>query len=122
MGLPEHTSINKYAIELKEDKHSSYGPIYSLGLVELTIFKTYIKTHLKTGFICLSKSLAGTSIFFDRKQDGNLRLYVNHKGLNNLTIKNWYLLLLINKTLDWLGQTKYFTQIDLTKVYYQIEI
>lgn len=49
--LPENTSINEYAIELEEEKQLPYGPIYNLGLVKLETLKTYIGTHLKTGFI-----------------------------------------------------------------------
>ena len=49
--LPERTKFNEYAINLEDSKQSPYGPIYSLGLVELETLKTYIETHLKTGFI-----------------------------------------------------------------------
>ena len=51
MELPENTSINEHAIKLQNGKQPPYGPIYSLGPVELETLKTYIKTHLKTGFI-----------------------------------------------------------------------
>ena len=51
MELPENTGINEYAIELIDDKQSLYGPIYSLGPVDLETLKAYIETHLKTGFI-----------------------------------------------------------------------
>ena len=49
--LPERTKLNEHAINLEDGKQSPYGPIYSLGLVELETLKTYIETHLKTGFI-----------------------------------------------------------------------
>ena len=49
--LPEHTELNKHAINLKKGKQLAYGPIYNLGLIELETLKIYIKTHLKTGFI-----------------------------------------------------------------------
>ena len=49
--LPERTELNEHAIDLEDDKQPPYGPIYSLGLVELETLKTYIETHLKTGFI-----------------------------------------------------------------------
>ena len=49
--LPENTDINEHAIELQDGKQLPYGPIYSLGQVELETLKTYIKTHLETGFI-----------------------------------------------------------------------
>ena len=66
MKLPENTSMNKYVIELVEGKKSPYGPIYSLSPVELETLKTFIKTHLKTGFIRLSKSPAGAPIFLTK--------------------------------------------------------
>ena len=74
--------------------------MYSLGLVELETLKTYIETNLKNSFIRYSKSPGGASIFFDKKLDGSLRLCVDYRGLNNLTIKNRYLLLLVREFLD----------------------
>ena len=74
--------------------------------MELETLKAYIETHLKTGFIWPSKSPAGAPILFDKKPDGSLRLYVDYRGLNNLTIKNWYPLPLIGKSLDRLGCAK----------------
>ena len=77
--------------------------------MELEILKTYIKTHLKTGFIRPFKSPASTPILFNKKLDGSFCLCVNYRDLNNLTIKNQYLLPLINESLDQLGYAKRFT-------------
>ena len=88
MELPKNTGINEYAIELQDGRQPSYGPIYSLGLVELETLKTYIKTHLKNGFIWPFKSPAGAPILFDKKPDSSLWLCVDYQSLNNLTIKN----------------------------------
>lgn len=107
--LPERTDLNKHAIELREGKQPPYGPIYSLGPVELETLKTYIETNLANGFIRPSKSPAGAPILFVRKPDGSLRLCVDYRGLNNLTIKNRYPLLLIGESLDRLGRAKRFT-------------
>ena len=107
--LPENTGMNEHAIELEEGKQPSFGPIYSLGPVELETLKTYIKTNLANGFIRPSKSPAKAPILFNRKPNGNLRLYVNYWGLNNITIKNRYPLPLIDKSLDRLGRAKRFT-------------
>ena len=98
--LPEKTGINEHAIKLEEGKQPSFGPIYSLGLVELETLKTYIETNLANGFIRPSKSPVGALILFDRKPDGSLCLYVDYWDFNNLTIKNQYQLLLIGKSLD----------------------
>ena len=120
--LPERTELNEHAIDLEDGKQPPYGPIYSLGPVELETLKTYIKTHLKTGFIRPSKSPASAPILFDKKTNGSFRLCVDYWGLNNLTIKNRYPLPLIEESFDRLGQAKRFTQLDLTNTYYQMRI
>ena len=120
--LPKHTKINVHAIELVDGQQPPYGPIYSLGLVELETLKAYIETNLANGFIRPSKSPAGAPILFDRKSDGSFRLCVNYRSLNNFTIKNQYPLSLIEESLDRLGRAKQFTQLDLTSVYYWMRI
>ena len=81
--LLENTGINKYAIELEKDKQLLFGPIYSLGPVELETLKTYIKTNLANSFIRSSKSPAGAPILFNKKPNKNLRLCVDYQSLNN---------------------------------------
>ena len=98
--LPESTKLKKYAINLKDGKQPRYGPIYSLGPVELEILKIYIETYLKTGFIQPFKSPAGALILFDNKIDGTHYLCDDYQDLNNLTIKNRYPLPLIGKSFN----------------------
>ena len=107
--LLENTGMNKHTIKLEEGKQLLFGPIYSLGPVELETLKTYIKTNLANGFIRPSKSPMSALILFDRKPDGSLRLCVDYRGLNNITIKNQYPLPLIGESLDRLGRTRRFT-------------
>ena len=76
--LSKHTGINNHAIELVKDQQPPYGPIYSLGPVELESLKAYIETNLVNALIKPSKSPAGAPILFDRKSDGSLRLCVNY--------------------------------------------
>ena len=120
--LLERIGVNKHAIELKNTKQPPYEPIYSLRPVELKTFKTYIKTNLANGFIRASMSSTGALILFVRKPNGSLRLCVNYQGLNILRIKNWYLLSLIDKSLDRFGQAKQFIQLDFTSAYHQMRI
>ena len=120
--LSKRTGINKHVINLKDVKQPSYGPLYSLGPVELETLKTYMKINLANGFIQPSNSLANAPILFIRKPNNSFWLCIDYQGLKNLTIKNRYLILVIGKSLDQLGQAKYFTQLDLTSVYYRIRI
>ena len=100
--LSKCIGINKHAIELKDGMQPPYGPIYSLGLVELETLKTYIETNLANGFIRPLKSPAGAPIPFVHKHNNSLRLCIDCQGLKNLTIKNRYPLLLIDESLDQL--------------------
>lgn len=106
--LLEHIEINSHAINLDEGKKTLYEPIYSLGLVELEILKTYIKTNLANSFIRFFKSLASALILFARKLNESFWLCVDYRGVNNITIKNRYPLLLIDKSLNYLGHDNQF--------------
>ena len=106
--LPKYTGINDYAIKLVNGQQPPYGPIYSLGPVELETLKAYIETNLANGFIRPFKSYAGTPILFNQKSDGSLRLYINYQSLNNFTIKNRYPLPLIGESLNRLRKVKQF--------------
>ena len=56
------------------------------------------------------------------KKDGKFRLYIDYRQLNNITIKNRYLLLLIEELKDRLYKAKYFTKLDLRDGYYLVRI
>ena len=120
--LPKHIGINHHPIDLINDTQPPYDPIYNLEPGELETLKTYIETNLANGFIRPSKLPAKAPILFIRKKDGSLRLCVDYRGLNNLTIKNRYPLPLIGESLDRLGRAKRFTQLDLTNAYHQMQI
>ena len=49
--LLKTTMLNQHAIELQKSQQLPYGPIYSLGPVELTTLKIYIETNFANDFI-----------------------------------------------------------------------
>ena len=120
--LFKHPRINNHAIKLVDGQQPPYRSIYNLRPIELETLKAYIETNLANEFIKPSKFLANSPIFFNRKSDGFLCFCVNYRGLNNLTIKNRYLLPLIEKLLDRLRRAKQFIQLNLINVYHQMRI
>ena len=120
--LFKYIGINNRAIKLVNGQQILYGLIYSLKPVELEILKAYIKTNLANGFIRTFKSFTKAPIFFDQKSNDFLWLCFDHRGFNNLTIKNRYLLLLVKELLDRLERASKFTQLDLTSAYYRLRI
>ncbi len=91
-----------------DNQQPPYGLIYSLMSVELEILKAYIENNLANSFIRPFKSHDGAAILFDKKLDSSLRLCVDYRGLNNLTIKNRYFLPLVKESLDRLGRARRF--------------
>ncbi len=119
--LPFHKD-HDHAIDLVDGKQRSYGPIYSLSENELSILSTCIDKNLAKRFIRPSKSPAGAPVLFVPKPNRGFRLYVDYRGLNNLTIKNWYPFSLVGESLDRLVRAKQYTKLDLSDAYYRIRI
>ena len=56
------------------------------------------------------------------KKDGTIRLYIDYRGLNLVTIKDRCVLPLIIETLDRIIGVRYFMSLDLKDAYYRIRI
>jgi transposase InsO family protein len=119
--LPEHR-LYDCPIDLQPGKEPPWGPIYNLSPSELKALKEYIEEHLANGFIRHSKSPAGAPIFFVKKKDDSLRLVVDYRGLNKVTVRNRYALPLIPTLLERLSGAKYFTKLDLRGAYNLVRI
>ena len=119
--LPSH-GTQDHAIDLVEGKEPPYGPLYNLSATELKVLRTYLDDALAKGWIKHSISPAGAPILFVQKKDGSLRLCVDYRGLNAVTIKNRHPLPLIMETLDRLQGAKWFSKLDLKDAYHRIRI
>ena len=119
--LPEHHPM-EHRIDLEEGKQPPWSPIYNLSEPELQELRSYLDTFTRTGRIRRSISPAGAPILFVPKKDGTLRLCVDYRDLNEVTIKNRTPLPLISETLDRLGRAKIFTKLDLKEAYHRIRI
>jgi len=106
--LPPHRPYD-CRIDLKPDSSLPYGPIYPITVEETQALRDYIKENLEKNFIHKSISPAGAPILFVRKKDGTLRLCIDYRILNDITIRNSYPLPLINDLLEKARGAKYFT-------------
>jgi hypothetical protein len=115
--LPEHTPYD-YAIDLKTAETPPWGPCYPLSEKELEVLREWLKEMLETGKIRRSKSPAAAPILFVPKVHGrDLRLCVNYRGINKITIANRYLLPIMSELQDRVRDSKIFTKIDLKNGY-----
>ncbi|MBN6743027.1 RNA-directed DNA polymerase, partial [Acidithiobacillus sp. MC6.1] len=91
--------------------------MYQLSEKELGVLKDYIAVNLEKGFIRPSTSPAASPILFVPKKNGKLRLCVDYRQLNSITIKDRYALPLINELHDRLRGAQYFTSLDMRGAY-----
>jgi hypothetical protein len=119
--LPELSRV-VYSIEIEEEKKVFFGPIYILSANKLRVLREYLESNIINGWIRKSKSLIEVLVLFASKKDRTLRLCVDYRGLNKITIKNRYPLPLIGETLDRLSGAVRFTKLNLRYVYHRIRI
>jgi hypothetical protein len=89
---------------------------------ELAELKVQLKELLDKWYICSSSSPWGCPALFIKKKDQSLRLCVDYRPLNTVTIKNKYPLPRINILFDQLATAKVFFKVDLCSGYHQIKI
>jgi hypothetical protein len=89
---------------------------------ELAELKVQLQELLDKGYIRPISSPWGSPALFVKKKDGSLRMCVDYRPLNAVTIKNKYPLPRIDILFDQLTGAKVFSKIDLRSCYHQIKI
>ncbi|KAL4022676.1 hypothetical protein IC575_016420 [Cucumis melo] len=120
-GLPPHTEV-EFAIELEPDTVPISRAPYRMAPAELKELKVQLQELLDKGFIRRSVSPWGAPVLFVKKKDGSMRLCINYRELNKVTIKNRYPLPRIDDLFDQLQGATVFSKIDLRSRYHQLRI
>ncbi|KAH0710411.1 hypothetical protein KY284_011838 [Solanum tuberosum] len=120
-GVPPEREID-FGIDLLPDTRPICIPPYRMAPVELKELKEQLKDLLDKGFIRPSVSPWGTPILFMRKKDGSLRMCIDYRQLNKVTINNKYPLPRIDDLFDQLQGASCFSKIDLRSGYYQLRV
>ncbi|KAL4023163.1 hypothetical protein IC575_016913 [Cucumis melo] len=89
---------------------------------ELKELKVQLQELLDKGFIRLSVSPWGAPVLFVKKKDGSMRLCIDYRELNKVTVKNRYPLPRIDDLFDQLQGATVFSKIDLRSGYHQLRI
>jgi hypothetical protein len=88
-SLPPRRAAD-HAIDLLPGTSPPFLPLRPLSEKELGTLRDWIEESLSLGRITPSKSPAGAPILFAPKKDGTLRLCVDYRALNEITVKNRY--------------------------------
>jgi hypothetical protein len=119
-GLPPEMDV-EFVIELKPGTTPISRRSYRMPPNELVQLKTQLQDLLRKGFIRPSSSPWGCPAIFVKK-DHTLRMCVDYRPLNEVTIKNKYPLPRIDILFDQLTRARVFSKIDLKSGYHQIRI
>ncbi|SJL18203.1 uncharacterized protein ARMOST_21781 [Armillaria ostoyae] len=120
--LPERKPWD-HAIKLIPNAKSTLDcKVYLLNQDEQEQLDKFLDENLESGCICKSKSPFTSPFFFVKKKDSSLRPIQDYCKLNEMTIKNRYLLPLISELIDKLQGAKYFTKLDVRWGYNNVRI
>ena len=122
LASPKQKHLLPTGIKLEKKSHPLVGTIYFLFKFKQKILKEFIDKSLTNRFICSTSSPYRALVLFIKKKDGSFQLCVDFHGLNKITKKDWYPLLLISDLLDSFHKTCIYTKIDLQYVYHLVHI
>jgi hypothetical protein len=121
LGLPPDRDI-EFAIDLVPGTAPIAKRPYRMSVEELVELKKQLKDLLDKCYIRPSASPWGSPVLFIRKKNGSMRMCIDYRSLNAVTIKNKYPLPRIDDLLDQLKRAKFFRKIDLRSGYHQMKI
>ncbi|KAA0036176.1 gag-protease polyprotein [Cucumis melo var. makuwa] len=111
-GLPPPREID-FGIELEPDTAPISRVPYRMAPAELKELKVQLQELLNKGFIRPSVSPWGALVLFVKRKDGSMRLCIDYRELNKVTVKNRYPLPRIDDLFDQLQGATVFSKIDL---------
>ena len=120
-GLPPDREI-EFEIEVAPGTEPISIAPYQIAPAELKELKVQMEELLSNGFVKTSTSPWGAPVLFVKKKDGSLRLCIDYRQLNKVTIRNQYPLPRIDDLFDQLQGAKVFSKIDLRSGYHQLKV
>lgn len=120
-GLPP-VRLHREVIPLMPGASVPNRPMFRYSQPELVEMKTQVSDLLAKGLINTSSSPFGAPVLFVKKKDGTLRMCIDYRGLNNVTVPNRYPLPRVDDLLDKLQGATVFSSLDLLSGYHQIRL
>lgn len=125
-SLPPPRGLLDHAINVREEDGKPltppWGPLYGMSREELLVLRKTLTNLLEKGWIRPSQSPAAAPVLFAKKPNGGLRLCVDYRGLNAITVPDRYPLPLFKETLRQLSKAKWFSKLDVKSAFHRIRI
>lgn len=116
-----HSNVVQHVINTGDSAPIKQHP-YRTPIVQREKIAQLIKQMQQQGIVKPSCSPWASPVVLVPKKDGSTRFCVDYRRLNTVTKKDVYPLPHIDDILDTLGRAKYFTTLDLSAGYWQVEL
>ena len=120
-GLPPDRGIS-HAIPVMPDQAPPASKVYRLSKPQREEMEKQIKSLLAKGWIRPSSSPYGSPILFVKKKDGGMRMCIDYRAVNKMTVRNSYPLPRIDDLVDRLTGSSIFSCLDLQQAYHQVRL
>ncbi|GJR63907.1 putative reverse transcriptase domain-containing protein [Tanacetum coccineum] len=120
-GLPPQRQV-EFHIDLIPGATPVVKSLYRLAPSKMQELSKKLQELQDKGFIRPSHSHWGAPILFVKKNESSLRMCIDYRELNKLTVKNRYPLPMIDDLFDQLQGACYFSKIDLRSGYHQLRV
>ncbi|GJR50203.1 putative reverse transcriptase domain-containing protein [Tanacetum coccineum] len=121
LGIPPERQV-EFRIDLIPGATPIAKTPYHLASSEMKELMSQLQELLDKGFIIPSSSPWGAPILFVKKKDGSMRMCIDYRELNKVTVKNVYPLPRIDDLFDQIQGAKWFLKIDLRSGYHQLKV
>lgn len=121
LTAPPKERLTTHAIKCSDPSPIAL-PAYRMSPLELQSLKTQLDELLLKGFIKPSMSPWSAPAIFVKKKDGTLRLCIDYRALNRVTVKHHFPIPRVDDLLDQLSSATIFSKLDLASGYYQVAI
>jgi transposase InsO family protein len=120
-GLPPERKVF-HTITLEDGHRPPNMPYYRLAPAELQECEERVDEMLQLGLVRPSCSPYASPVLFVKKKDGTLRMVIDYRRLNKITISDRFPIPRIDDLLDKLKGAKVFTSLDLLSGYHQVRL
>jgi hypothetical protein len=120
-GLPPQRSYDHHIV-LENNSQPINQPAYRASASDNDEIRKQVDEMLEKGWIRPSTSSFASPVLLVKKHDGSMRMCVDYRALNKLTVKDRYPLPHTDELTDRLSKAQYLTKLDLRAGYHQVRI
>jgi hypothetical protein len=120
--LPPHRGSEDHKINVEPGSKLSYRRSPGFSPDELAAIRKFVEDEIRMRIDPRSTSPASSPLLLVKKPGGGIRVCVDYRELNAITVKDFHSVPLIRETLDWLSQARWYKKLDVIAAFYRLRL